>query len=175
MNLVQNGQSVIQVHSVAKPRLARSEAGQALVETALVIPICIALILGAVELARIAYASIEIANAARAGVAFAAQNRADANTTNPNITLAAKQEAADLTTVTATSLQTCSCSDGSGSAGSCGGTTPSFDPTKCSSTAQILDQVTVNVTGTMNTLFGVPGIPSSLTLTSSATMVVEQE
>jgi len=52
----------------------RGECGQALVETALVSPLLFLLLLGAAELARVAYAAIEVTNAARAAVQFAAQS-----------------------------------------------------------------------------------------------------
>lgn len=147
---------------------ASAEAGQAIVETALVLPIFLALLLGAIEVGRIAYASIEIASAARAGVAFAAQNHADAIDTT-NITLAATQAAPDLRSVSATSSQVCSCSNASSTAVSC----KTIGAT-CLSPHHIEVNVTVNVTGHIRTFFGVPGIPDNLTLQSSSTMRVEQ-
>ena len=174
MTRIQDRQSVTQRKTASRPGRTRNEAGQALVETALVIPICAALLLGAVEVARIAYAGIEIANAARAGVAFAAQNKNDAAATAPPmnyIAMAAKQEAANVTNVTATSVQMCVCSDGSAPAVLCS----KFVTTGCVAPNQIEDEVTVTVTGTINTLFKVPGIPSTLSLTNSATMWVEQQ
>ncbi len=49
----------------------RKDAGQALVETALSFSVIILLLLGAVELGSMAYAAIEMANAARAAPQFA--------------------------------------------------------------------------------------------------------
>lgn len=143
------------------------EAGQSLVELALTLPLLLALLLGAAEVGRIAYASIEIANAARAGVGFAAQNPVFVYD-NADIELAATQEAPDMTSVTAVPTQACYCSSGA-----------SFDcqtgQSTCASTDHFQDFVTVTVTGKMKTLFGIPGIPSTLTLTSSATMRLEED
>ena len=67
--------------------LRSGEAGGALVETALTAPVLVLLVLGAVEFARVACAAIEVTNAARAGVAYGAQNGGTASDT-PGITWA---------------------------------------------------------------------------------------
>ncbi len=73
--------------------------GQAFVELALVLPVFTLMLVGIAEVGRLAYASIEVNNAARAGVAYAAQtNTTAADATN--ITLAAKQDAAILSLLT---------------------------------------------------------------------------
>ncbi len=51
----------------------RTEKGQALVELALTFPILVMLFVGAAEFARVVYASIEVSNAAMAGVSYGAQ------------------------------------------------------------------------------------------------------
>ena len=55
--------------------LRPGESGGALVETALTMPLLVILVLGAVELARVAYAAIEVSNAARAAVSYGAAKR----------------------------------------------------------------------------------------------------
>ena len=55
-------------------RLLSPECGSALVETALTLPLLFVMMLGAVQLARVACAAIEISNAAKAAVAYGAQN-----------------------------------------------------------------------------------------------------
>src|ERR1700733_8939384 len=57
----------------------RDTAGGALVELALLIPVFVALLLGAAEFARLAYAGIEVSNAARAGVAYGSQSSTTAS------------------------------------------------------------------------------------------------
>lgn len=53
-------------------RIRRSESGSAMVETALIFPIVIAILLGAVEMGDLAYRADEVTNAARAGAQYAA-------------------------------------------------------------------------------------------------------
>src|SRR5258708_20297575 len=67
------------------------DKGEAFVELALVMPMLILLILGGIEIGRLAYADIEISNAARAGVAYAMQSHAFASD-NAGITAAATQD-----------------------------------------------------------------------------------
>jgi|GEM_PF-1222388 hypothetical protein len=52
----------------------RSESGSALVETALIFPVLLLLLLGAVELGDISYRATEMSNAARAAAQYAAMN-----------------------------------------------------------------------------------------------------
>jgi len=54
-----------------------TESGQALIETALVLPLLVFLLLGIIELGRYAGIAIEVANAARAGAVYGAQNLPD--------------------------------------------------------------------------------------------------
>ena len=58
------------------------EDGQSLVELALTVPILLLLLLGAAELARVAYAAIEVSNAAEAAVRYGAQNSTTADPEN---------------------------------------------------------------------------------------------
>lgn len=67
-----------------------SESGSAMVETALILPIFIALLLGAVELGDFAYKSSEMTNAARDAAQYASTNSGaytDCNQKVPNNTL----------------------------------------------------------------------------------------
>ena len=89
----------------------RDDKGQAFVELALVLPIFILLLVGAAEVGRIAFASIEVSNAARAGVSYGAQNHATASDTS-GIQTAATQDGPDLTDLLAVATQACSCSSG---------------------------------------------------------------
>lgn len=143
------------------------ESGQSLVELALTLPILVLLLVGAAELGRIAYASIEIANAARAGVGYAAQNPVSMYD-NSNITLAATQEAPNVSSVTATPTQACYCSSGASFNCASGQTT-------CAGTDHFEDYVTVTVTGKVSPMFGFSFFPSTVTLTSAATMRMEED
>jgi Flp pilus assembly protein TadG len=144
----------------------REDTGQALVELALVLPIFILLLVGAVEVGYLAYASIEVANAARAGVAYAAQNHTTASDIT-NITLAAKNDVSqDLENLSVTVSQSCSCSDGT--AITCA------TAASCLSPAIINESVQVQTSASVNTVFHFPGIPSSVTLGGYASMSTEE-
>src|ERR1700760_4007832 len=70
----------------------RDETGAALVEVAIGVSVCMTLVVGAAELGRVAYAGIEVSDAARAGVQYGAQSRTNAADL-PNVITAATQDA----------------------------------------------------------------------------------
>lgn len=133
------------------------EAGQALVETALVFPLLIIILVGGAEMARVAYAAIEVANAAHAGAQYGAQNGNAAGDTT-GISMAAGNDAANLTGMTTTSSYTCICSDGSAS---------TCQATDCTN-SQIEQILTVNTTVTYDPVIHLPGLPTSYTLKGQA-------
>ncbi len=143
----------------------RGSAGQALVELAMVVPLLALIFVGAAEVGRIAYAAIEVNNAARAGVAYACQSHITASDV-ANITLAAQTEAPDVSGMTVTVSNSCSCS--SGTAITCATTA------NCPSPYLILEAVQVNTTAKINTGFHFPGIPNTITLNGQAIMNTEQ-
>jgi TadE-like protein len=155
-------------------RHLRQDKGQAFVELALVLPIFILLLVGAAEVGRLAYASIEVSNAARAGVAFAAQTHATAKDTT-NIQLAANNDAPDITSLIATPSFSCSCESSAGVMGAsvdCDGISTAVG--SCPSPSRIVLYVQVTTTAPVNTIFHFPGIPSTVTLRGFATMRAEQ-
>src|SRR5690242_2476713 len=79
-------------------RILRNERGSALVELALVVPLLCLVFVGATELGRIAYYSIEVADAARAGVAYGSMGSGTANATD--MENAATASAADMNNLT---------------------------------------------------------------------------
>jgi Flp pilus assembly protein TadG len=139
------------------------ESGQALIEVALALPMLLALLLGAAEFARVAYASIEVTNAASAGVQYAAQNHTTALDT-AGAQLAASNDASDVTSMTATLTHSCVCSDGTGS---------TCVSTDCSS-SRIIESVQVITNAKVSPLLHYPGLPASVNLTGNATMRVQQ-
>ena len=144
-----------------------NDCGQALVELALLFPVFILLLVGAAEFGRLAYAAIEVANAARAGAAYGAQTHLTASYTTIKIPLAATQDAPNVTGIKATASNSCDCS--SGSTISC-----TYALSLCPSPARIIEYVHVNTTATVDTMFNYPGLPHTFTLTGQATMRVEQ-
>lgn len=144
----------------------RNDWGQAFVELALILPLCLLLLVGAAELGRLAYASIEVSNAARAGVAYGAQSHITASDI-AGIQLAATQDAPDVSSLSATATISCTCTDGTT-------ITCSDGATRCASPARVLEYVKVNTTAPIDTVFHLPAIPNSVTMRGQAIMRVEQ-
>lgn len=143
-------------------RRTDAEQGQALVETALVVPILALLLLGAAELARVAYASIEVSNAARAGVAYGAQNLGtSADVTG--IQNAASTDAGDLAaTLTTTAAVTGVCSN---PAVLCTGSGSTCTNTDCSDAGDHIENIlTVTTSASFDPLIHLPGIPTTYSL-----------
>jgi Flp pilus assembly protein TadG len=165
----------INSHEVGKPEglilrgriTARDDMGQAFVELALVLPIFILLLVGAAEVGRLAYAGIEVSNAARAGVSYGAQSHITASDT-ANIRLVATNDASNITTMTPPVVTLfCACTDGTSITCANAGAT-------CLTPARIIEYVQVQTSAPLDTAFHFPGIPSSVTLRGNAIMRVEQ-
>jgi len=139
------------------------ESGNALVELALGVMLCMTLMLGAGEFGRLAYAAIEISNAAHAGAQYGAQTHTTASD-NTGMQTAATQDGPDVTGLSATSSHFCKCSDGTAS---------TCKATDCS-TSRIIEYVQVNTSGTVDPKIYVPGLPKTYTLTGTAVMRVVQ-
>jgi Flp pilus assembly protein TadG len=148
------------------------EDGNSLVEVALLLPILTMLLVGTVDLGRMAYMSIEVSNASRAGVQYGQQN----STTWADVAgmeTAATNDATDLVganngDLTAVATYWCQCSDGSSVTPNCFPGTPS-----CAITHRV-NYVKVVTTATYTSWFRCPGIPSSTNLTSQAVMRAAQ-
>lgn len=157
----------------------RSEA-QSIVEVALSVPLLCLLLVGGAEFARLAYAAIEVSNAAKAAVQYAGQNQsyiADTtgmqNAINSEVTNVPGLGGASLQSATTTA----SCSDGTmPTDGNTGGPYSSGD---CSgSTLMVSVAVTTTATFTpgsvVNPFLKVCSLPTSFTLTGYANQVVLQ-
>lgn len=136
------------------------EEGGAIVETALTAPMLLALIMGSVEFARVAYAAIEVSNAARAGVTYGAQSGLTAADT-AGIQWAATHDGVNIPGMTVgTPILTYSCSSGTLSQG---------PPPSCPGNgAHLIETVTVQTQVSMDPLIHVPGLPKTYTLYGSA-------
>ena len=153
------------------PWRTNREAGQSLVELALVLPVLLLILVGAIEVGRMGYAAIEVSNAARAGVAYGAQNVFTAVDLK-GMQAAALNDGADIAGwknggFTATASKYCLCSNGipitCASAG-----------TGCVSPSRILIYVQVNTQASVNALFYMEGLPRSYTVRGKAIMRVQQ-
>src|SRR5579859_4273443 len=134
------------------------EEGGALIETALTAPMLLVLMMGSVEFARVAYAAIEVSNAARAGVTYGGQSGLTASDT-AGIQWAATHDGVNIPGMTvATPILTYTCSDGSAL------TNIAPAPPACSgSGVHLQETVTVQTQVSMNPLIHVPGLPTTYT------------
>jgi Flp pilus assembly protein TadG len=150
-----------------------NEAGQSLVELALILPVFVFLILGAVEFGQLAYAAIEISDAARAGVQYGAQSPASAADT-AGIVSAAQNDGLNVNQTYGLVVHPtafCSCSNAPSvpvDTGAC----PNA-PTICSANgARVLNYVKVVTSSTVAPLIHYPGF-GGFTLTGQAIMRVQ--
>jgi Flp pilus assembly protein TadG len=152
------------------------------------LPFLLLLAVGGIELGRYAYLSILVGNAARAGAAYGAQSGGNSVDT-PGIVSAAdkdfQQNGQNVSTLTVTSAVSCGCD----SAGAL--TVPYTTASGCSDATNAalkatmsacvpptgsghwVAMVSVTASGTFNSIFSYPGIPSSITVTKTATMRVQ--
>jgi TadE-like protein len=138
------------------------EAGQSLVEIAFVLPVLLLLLVGIIEIGRFSYYSILVANAARAGAQYGAQDVTTAFDPN-GIKAAARKDGQ----VPGINLQVnvpapqCGCSPAAlgvcPAAGGC---------------ANPVMYVEVTASETVGTLFRYPGVPPQVNLTSTVKMQV---
>ena len=141
----------------------KSDSAQALVELAFVLPVASFLLVGTIEIGRLANTSIVVDQAARAGVQYGAQNRVTASDT-AGMTNAAQQDASGISGLTVTASHYCACSDGSAS---------TCQPTDCAS-SRILEYVKVNTQTQMHTLLPYPSLPRVFTVKGQEVMRVAQ-
>ena len=150
--------------------LLRSNAGQSLVEVAVVFPILSLLVLGATEFGRLSFAGIEVTNAARAAVQYGAQNHVTASDTT-GMQNAAVNDAKNVSGLSATATQVCYCASDLT-------TTVACQLTSCQgsvpASSRLLLFVQVNTSATVNPLFHYPGSPQSFRMTGQAVMRVQQ-
>lgn len=143
--------------------ILRGDAAQNLVEFAVVVPVVLLLLVGAVEIGRLAYLGMLVKNAAHAGVQYGAQNLATA-ADNTGMQNAAVNDGQNISGLTATASHYCSCADGSSSTCAAG---------DCSASHRLV-YVQVNTTGQFAPLLHWPGLPSSYTINGQAVMRVAQ-
>lgn len=142
---------------------ASKDEGQALIEVSIAVPILLLVFVAAAETARIAYASIEVMNAASAGVQYGTEN-VTAAADSGGIQIAAQNDAANITLDSVSSQTSCICSN----ANAC-----STTGTPCPG-ASAETVLTVKTQTTFNPGFHLPGIPSSFTLKGQAIQKVLQ-
>lgn len=162
----------------------RDNRGSALLELALTAPLFVSMMMGGVELGRLAYFAIEVENSARAGASYGSVNYGNAFSSagQADTEQAAKNDAPDISGLTVnTPLTYCVCETITGG-------TPSFSSvqacnsatiTSCkgeSSTTQyyVIDYVKVDTQSTIDPLIHLPGLPKTYTLVGSSRLRVLQ-
>ncbi|MGH9775085.1 MAG: TadE/TadG family type IV pilus assembly protein [Candidatus Acidiferrales bacterium] len=146
---------------------ANSQSGSSLVELAFLLPLLSLLLLGTIDLGRLAYMSIELASAARAGVQYGQQNISSSQDIT-GMQAAALNDAPDLVgaangNLSAVASFLCQCSDGSSVSPGC------TTPPSCSGT-HMVNYVKVVTSATFKPWIPYPGIPSSLPMNGLAVM-----
>ena len=136
----------------------RLSRGQAAVELALALPVLVVLLMIVGEFLRVYYTTIELNNAARAGVQYGLHSPANASNLQ-GMQQAALNDGSDISGMTAVATEYCQCSDGSsvscGTAGAC-------------SDERVY--VEVDTAAIFYTLTDWPGIPRSIALSGKAIM-----
>jgi Flp pilus assembly protein TadG len=132
--------------------------GSSILETALVMPVMLLMVMSTVDFGHAFCVAIEVASAAHAGAVYGIQNPTD----TAGMEAASKLDAPDVSTLTPVATYGCECSDGSAAVASC------TAPPAC--TYNYVSYVSVTTTATYTPLIQYPGIPHSLTLTSTARM-----
>ena len=148
---------------------ARRESGQSLVETALLMPLLIGIVLGVADFGYLAYCFIELGNASNAGVHYAAQNVTTAADTTGIKN--AVTNSTNMSNITVNNSIACSCSDGTTSI-TCTNFSACVDPHR------IISVVTVTTQKSINPLIpwsdaGIT-LPGAITMHGTATMRVEE-
>jgi Flp pilus assembly protein TadG len=166
--------------SLANCRRRPLQSGQALIELALVVPMLMVLALGVIEIGRYAYIAILVGNAARAATAYGAQSLPQSADT-VGITAAAVadfqsngQDATKLQVPSSNQITTCGCDNaGAVVTANCD---PQVNPSAgtCTGGAHWVVTLSVTASGTWDSLFGYPGLPTTITVSRTSSMRVAQ-
>lgn len=138
------------------------EDGSSLIETALVLPLLILILVVAVDFGRAYWMMIAVNSAAEAGAVYGVQNPGDA----AGMVLAATADAVESNALVPVASYGCECSDGSGVTPLC-----TAAPT-CSS--NVVNYVEVDTTAVYVSLLAFPGVPNSITMNGKARLRVAQ-
>ena len=140
-------------------RNSRNEEGTQLIELALVLPVFLYLLVGAVDFGRAFYLATEVASAAEAGATYGVSSPTDI----AGMKSAAMLNATDISGFTPTATYGSECTDGSAIA-----LQSSTPPTTC--TTGLVQFVEVDASTTYSPILRFPGVPSSLPIASKARM-----
>lgn len=160
-----------------------TEAGQSLMEFALMLPFLCLLLIGVVEIGRAIFITLAATNAATAGAEYGSQNTASASqpTGTPSMTNSALCEANGetngvcnttgiLTASGITASSGCVCDSGNGVSCASAGWSACAD---FACDGQTVECVNVTTTAMFDPLFHYPGLPSSFTANGNAVIRVQ--
>lgn len=138
-------------------------SGAALVELAVALPFLLLILVGVVDFARVYSTATTIANAARAGAQFGAQNVTTSGDT-ALINQAARQDAVDAVPLAVTSSRVCRCSNGS---------IVNCVTGNCGAYGAPRVYVLVTASKSVKMLIDYPGLPKNLSIGRTATLRVQ--
>ena len=138
--------------------LLSEDRGSALLEFALMLPMLVLLLVGAVDFGRAWYVNLEVANAAEAGALYGTQNPSDI----AGMKAAAALDAAELPALQISSTYGSECSDGTGAVSQ-----SNYAP-NCNSNS--VEYVEVDTTLAYKPILAYPGISSQMTMTGKSRM-----
>jgi Flp pilus assembly protein TadG len=139
-------------------RFRKSETGNAMIELAVALPLLVLIAIGVTDYGRVYFTSIAVANAARAGAEWGAQDQGTSVNQNA-IKSFAQLDGAEAGTITFASQTIFKCNDGSVVTNT--STCPGYG----------VPQVYIQVTATkiLPLLMNYPGLPTSVTIARTAT------
>lgn len=138
-----------------------AERGTSLIEMALLLPFFLLLLLGAVDFGRALYLMIEVTDAAHAAALYGSRYPTDTT----GMQSAAQNDAPNVPNLSVgTPTWGCECPDGTNYSAS-----TSCSSISCTTSTKVY-RVNVTVTGTYTPVIAWPGIPASMSLSSSASM-----
>jgi Flp pilus assembly protein TadG len=140
------------------------QAGQSVLELALLAPLLLLMLVGTIEIGRFAYFAIEATSAARAGAQYGMQSLTDSRDIR-GIQLAASHDAPELQHLSVTPKNLCACSNRPSHYVGC--------PAQCG-TGHPVVFLQVDATVQVLPLFHYPGLPSTFTASGKAIMRVAQ-
>jgi Flp pilus assembly protein TadG len=143
----------------------RSVRGSSTAELALILPVMIGLLLGALDYARVFYSAQAVTHAVGQGAMYGAQSVTFSQDTAGMVS-AATAAASDISGFNATAARSCTCWSASAGTETAMGTCTST----CTSPSVVRIYVTVAGTGVFNTFINYPGIPTTITISRTARM-----
>lgn len=157
--------NLLRQRPILSVRKRQGGGGQSAVEFALAVPVLVLLFLATVELGRMFYFTIQVSNAARAGVQYGALSIINASD-NTGMQNAAISDASNVRGLTADASHYCVCSNGTSA--------PNCKTTDCSGGSRMEVYVQVTTSAPFQSLTGFAGIVLPSTLTGNAVMRVSQ-